>query len=163
MKNLIGIQSIHEKRRLWLLLILFVMVTATVWHEWRNEDPVYKMKPAEFGVTADFADECWDAENKTVTADNLEKTGVLTELEAMQLERGSYQFMVSYNADSENSYVEVCSNMEMDEDGNPGIVYAKEQIAADNGFCWQRVQRGFFRLMFCLLICTRCMGLHSSL
>ena len=131
MKNLIGIQSIHEKRRLWLLLILFVMVTATVWHAWRNEDSVYKMKPAEFGVTADFADECWDAENKTVTADNLEKTGVLTELEAMQLERGSYQFMVSYNADSENSYVEVCSNMEMDEDGNPGIVYAREQIAAD--------------------------------
>ncbi len=131
MRKVIAPGDVREKRKIWLLLVVLAVMTALVWHEWKNEDPVYKMKPAEFGTTEAFTAECWDAETKTVTADHLEQTGVLTQLEPMQLERGTYQFMVSYNADSENSYVEISSDMEMDEQGNPGVIYAREQIVSE--------------------------------
>ena len=111
-----------------ILGIIMTISMILMLHSWKNEDPVYKMKPAEFGTTAEFTGDGWNAEEKTVTADYLSYTGVLTEVGPFQLERGNYQFMVSYNTDSSENYCEVVSDVEMDEDGRAGAVYARENL-----------------------------------
>lgn len=125
-----SVRSCKIKKNLFFLCA-FLIVTVVVWHAWRSEDSVYKMKPAEFGTTEEFADECWNAEEKTVTAENLSKTGVLTEVGPYQLERGSYQFMVSYNTDTSGNYCEIISDAEMDKEGTPGVVYASGFLDPD--------------------------------
>lgn len=54
-----------------VLGIIMTISMILMLHSWKNEDPVYKMKPVEFGTTAEFTGDCWNAEEKTVTADYL--------------------------------------------------------------------------------------------
>ena len=98
---------------------------------YQNDNPVYKMKPVDFQTTKDFEEECWDPDEKTVTANGLDHSGTLVKLEPMSLERGTYEFMVSYNADSEDNHCVISSDREMDEEGNLEIVYDRQKMLPD--------------------------------
>lgn len=121
---------IWSKKSVLVLAVLFLIGVLSI-HSYQNDDPVYKMKPVDFQTTTEFEEECWDSEEKTVTADDLDHTGTLVELEPMSLERGSYEFMVSYNTDSEDNYCVISSDREMDETGNPGITYDCQKMLPD--------------------------------
>lgn len=121
---------IRNKKSILALAGLF-LIGALAIRSYKNDDPVYKMKPVDFQTTKDFEEECWDPDEKTVTANDLDYSGTLVELEPMSLERGSYEFMVSYNTDSEDNYCVISSDREMDEEGNPGIVYDRQKMLPD--------------------------------
>ena len=110
------------------MLAGFLLIGVLAIHSYQNDDPVYKMKPVDFQTTREFEEECWDPDEKTVTANSLDHSGTLVELEPMSLERGAYEFMVSYNTDSEDNYCVISSDREMDEEGNSGIVYDRQKL-----------------------------------
>ena len=121
---------IRNRKSILALASLFLIGVLAI-HSYQNDDPVYKMKPVDFQTTRDFEEECWDPDEKTVTANDLDHSGTLVELEPMSLERGTYEFMISYNADSEDNYCVISSDREMDEEGNPGIVYDRQKLLPD--------------------------------
>lgn len=121
---------IRSKKNILVLAGLLLTGVLAI-HSYQNDDPVYKMKPVDFKTTRGFEEECWDPDEKTVTANDLDHSGTLVELEPMSLERGAYEFMVSYNTDSEDNYCVISSDREMDEEGNPGIVYDRQKLLPD--------------------------------
>ncbi len=73
-----------------------------------------------------------DTKEIEITADEADSvSGTCMTIGPLYLEKGSYDFIVSYQTDTDVNNVEIRSDLEMNTDGTPGVLYASSSLPSD--------------------------------
>lgn len=122
------------KKLKWILAILvFLAFSAYLLHHaaattyvvhFNGEDQILS------DAFSDFRDP--DTDNIEITADHAGSvTGTCMTIGPFYLEKGDYDFIISYQTNVDVNTVEIRSDLEMGSDGTPGVVYASSSLPAD--------------------------------
>lgn len=119
-----------------ILLVSFMLLTIFIVHGWLSETDVLRMSALDMNIEQSM-NKYIDEKNETfgISNDNADGySGEVVSTGDMLFEKGTYQFMVSYNTDCDDNYCVLSSVTEMDEKGNSGVEYATKVLdSSKNG------------------------------
>lgn len=122
------------KVRLGVCIFLFFLFSAYFFYRDATTTQTILYDPSEMILGEDFAELNLNREedgffNYCGKADG--HTGTFAEIGPFYLQPGTYDFIVSYQTDSDENVAELMSDEEMDDSGNAGVVYSSAVLEHD--------------------------------
>lgn len=116
------------KYGLWFCLLLIVIYSAYLFYHDATTTQVVRYDPSEMLPGDDFA----DFTDFTISEEKADgRYGEFAVIGPFSLEKGTYNFIISYQTDSDLNAVKLTSDSEMDAEGKPGAIYDSAILSPD--------------------------------
>ncbi|SEP95178.1 hypothetical protein [Butyrivibrio sp. TB] len=119
-----------SKSKYIILALILLIIALGIFRKCFNTTTIMIMTPNDLIVSEDGLEYYDDSHDSFEISDHSAVDNVIA-TQKMQLDKGKYQFLVSYVTDSEDNTCELRSINEMDDTGKKGVVYASSSLPSD--------------------------------